>query len=202
MFEDENVFRGYLPGEEALCGFWEYGARETVIRSNSGGWRIDFEVLEIGDDSLYARIYAAGASEELRMVHTSDPSDAFHELATTEDDNYSATDSTGFVRRTDPFDWQTNPELVCQVRVEPAYPNPANYGETITIPVHVNLPVDKRIQLAVTTSKIGLSATPLLRDTATFRIQFNSNRFGSTGRHRVFFFNGEDIVSYGDIVIR
>lgn len=126
--------------------------------------------------------------------------------ATSPPSGFSQTDETGQVIAEDTDDWRTAPFFVGKVVVDPAFPNPANAGGTVTIPVRIlqfedlsgrmALRVDVRDQFILLDELLDTSS-PGARI-----FQFNTAQINEAGLHRLFILDDfNEIVSYGDLLI-
>ena len=135
-----------------------------------------------------------------------DSQDEFVKAATSTPSGFSATDASGQVTSEDTDDWRTAPFFVGKVVANPAYPNPATAGGTITVPIRILQFDDISGGLALRT-QVGEQFRLLdeLIDTSSpgaYIMQFNAQQIGEPGLHRLFILdNFGEIVSYGDVLI-
>ena len=137
---------------------------------------------------------------------STDSQDDFVQAASSPPSGITRTDASGQVTSEDTDDWRTSPFFVGKVFVDPAYPNPAQVGSTITVQIRVLQFGDISGRL-VLRAEVGDDLVPLdeLIDTSSpgaYIMQFSGAQLGRTGLHRLYIFDefGE-IVSYGDLLI-
>lgn len=126
-------------------------------------------------------------------------------------EGFTRTDENGQVLAEDPDDWRVAPAYRGYLRFDPAYPNPFS-GGVVRLPFHVFSPLsgtlslwaedeEKRLRLldeSASLSQPGLyvftfNPAILARDGSLSRL---------AGLHRLRIYRGNDLVSYGDLMIQ
>lgn len=133
--------------------------------------------------------------------------DDFAEEASRPPSNYSHTDEGGTELSPDNDDWRTSPTYAGKVSVRPAYPNPVDAGEFVTVPITVTAFGSVRAPLHVETMRddrlFRLDQIDQATDPGSYVFTFSAASFGRKGLNRVYIFDGVgEIVSYGDIMVQ
>lgn len=203
-FAEDGSFRGYLPDDEAYCGSWDTGGNAAVLRSDENNEVFEFDVTQITADSLVGFVRSGNALANVVFESTTRPHVLFSEKAVREaPDDFSWTDSTGFVNRTDLADWRTNPNFVCALRFSAPYPNPAGPGQFVTIEFEVTpMGEDVSFRIVPTTQERALGPGIDVRRPGRYRMQFPADYLDTGALSRIYVYSNADIVTYGDIQVR
>lgn len=125
-------------------------------------------------------------------------------------EGFTRTDINGQVLLEDPDDWRVAPAYRGYLRLDPAYPNPFSGGE-VRLPVHLFSPLTGT--LSVWTQDVEgrlrlLDEHTSLGQTGTYVFVFDPSVLAPgrdltrlIGLHRLFIYRGNDLVSYGDLMI-
>ncbi len=203
-FDRNEAFRAYLPDDDAYCGSWENRGNAVLLRSDDTNEVFEFDVQRITPDSLVGFVRSGNAVADVVFVSTTSPHQLCSLRAVNEVPNdFSWTDSTGFVNRTDLRDWRTNPEFVCAFRFSPPYPNPANRGQYVTIEFEV-MPTGENMSFRIvpTTQEHALGPGIEVRRPGRYRILVSTSTLEPGKLSRVYVYSNTDVLTYGDIQVR
>lgn len=126
--------------------------------------------------------------------------------------NFTETSFQGDIVRIDSDDWRISPLYIGLITVQPAYPNPIQYGSNLELEVDLNgLPVNSVLELGFLNPSnqwIFLQQQEVIFDfdTKVFRIdtrQFGGSAEQARGLRRMLLFDGNQrLITYGDILIQ
>ena len=138
---------------------------------------------------------------------TAEQQNEFEDQAFSPPSGFTRTDENGEIITDDQDDWRTAPVYSTRVLVDPAFPNPVQPGQFVTIPVQVREfnSVQGGLEL------VGNDANGIprrldeirdARDPGAYIFQFNPTLLGVTGLIRLFIVDSRGgLVSYGDLLI-
>lgn len=126
-------------------------------------------------------------------------------------EGFTRTDENGQVLSEDPDDWRVAPAYRGYLRFDPAYPNPVSGGE-VRLPFHVFSSlsgaltlwannVEGRMQLLDEYSSLTQPGTYVFTfDPSVLAPDRDWRRL--QGLHRLYIYRGDELVSYGDLMIQ
>ncbi len=127
-------------------------------------------------------------------------------------EGFTRTDKNGQVLLEDPDDWRVAPAFRGYLRFDPAYPNPYTGSGPVWLPFHVFSPLGG--SLSIWAENVDglmqlLDEHPSLSQPGTYVFTFDPRVLASdrslarlTGLHRLFIYRGDDLASYGDLMIQ
>ena len=126
--------------------------------------------------------------------------------------NFTETDSKGLIINEDSDDWRISPVYIGLVEVRPIFPNPVQYGSSVSLEVNFKGTVyNSRIELGYLSESnewYVLQVREITSDFDFIDFTFYSNQFGTTaeqarGLHRLLLFDGNQrLITYGDLLIQ
>lgn len=161
---------------------------------------------------LYSVRFGARTAVVLALVavlfaacDTQGPQDDFVQDAGLPPSGITVTTETGEIVDEDPDDWRTAPAYGGQVRVDPAYPNPAASGfVTIEVAVLGGGGIGGNLVLRAYGSQgrfINLAEVP--NQPGLYSLTFPTALLPTRGLHRLFLFDARaQLVSYGDLELQ
>ena len=127
-------------------------------------------------------------------------------------EGFTRTDENGQVLSEDPDDWRVAPAFRGYLRFDPAYPNPYTGSGEVRVPFHVFSSLSGSLSIwaeDVEGRMRLLDEHPSLSQPGTYVFIFDPliltpdrNLARLTGLHRLFIYRGNDLVSYGDLMIQ
>ena len=132
--------------------------------------------------------------------------DQFAEDATAPPRGFVRTEDGTEIIADDLDDWRTAPVYAGKISMRPAFPNPANVDDFITVPFSVTAFGEVRAPLRIEALRDGrlirLESIDRAGDPGSYAFTVSAARLGRTGLHRLFIFDGGgEIVSYGDVMV-
>lgn len=126
--------------------------------------------------------------------------------------NFTETDSKGFIINEDSDDWRISPVYIGLVEVRPIFPNPVQYGSSVSLEVNFKGTVyNSRIELVYLSQSnewYTLEAKDSTNDFDLIHFIIDSYKFGNTGEqargiHRLLLLDGNQrLITYGDLLIQ
>ncbi len=154
---------------------------------------------------IIAALFAVNCSND--DAQTEFEAQAYGEAA-----NFTETNFQGDIVRIDSDDWRISPLYIGLADVQPAFPNPVQFGSILRLEVEITgAPVSSFVELGYlneTNNWIPLQLQDVTSDFELLTFLINTSQFGNTleqagGIHRLLLFDGNQrLITYGDILIQ
>lgn len=133
--------------------------------------------------------------------------DEFAEDASGPPNGFVRTEDGGEIIEDDPDDWRTAPVYAGKISVRPAYPNPADVEDVVTVSFNVTafgaVRAPLRLEVLRDRGLFVLESIDAAGDPGAYAFTFSAALLGRTGLHRLYVFDGGgEIVSYGDVMVQ
>lgn len=133
--------------------------------------------------------------------------DEFAEDASAPPRGFVRTEDGSEIISEDLDDWRTAPVYAGRISIRPAYPNPVEVDDFVTIEFNITAFGSVRAPLHLRAVRDGrlvsLESIDEAADPGSYAFTFSAALLGRSGLHRVYIFDsGGEIVSYGDVMVQ